>query len=218
MARDRQGGQAPAVEIDLPMPGGLGRVQGEGDAIFPADPAHRRCVLDAAAHVGAVGDQDQTGVGTDYPAQVFRVHPSPAVAGDAVEGYPLLRQGLEGAHDGVVLHGADQAVVPGAQPAPQDHIQPHGVAGGQHAVGGIAVAEQAAQLLPQQQGGHPRLLGGGVDAPVHGGAVLLYMAQHGVRHGGGLGKGGGGVVQVDGRHSCRSYRFFWLYHTTACVI
>ena len=72
-------------------------------------------------------------------------------------------------------------------------------------MGGLGMAEEAAERLPQQEGGQPRALGAGVDAPVDGGAHVVEVVGHGLGHGGGLGEGGGGVVQVDRAHTIVSY-------------
>ena len=73
-------------------------------------------------------------------------------------------------------------------------------------MGGIRVVEELAQPLPQGKGGHAGTLGAGVDAAVDGGAYLRQVAGHLRRDSGGLGKGGGSVVQVDGVHINTSYR------------
>ena len=200
VARDRQGGQPQLFKVDGPVARGLGGVQDKGNPPPAADVPHRLGVLDRAADIGAVGHDQQAGVGTDHPLHSPGVQPPGAVAGDAVEAHPLRRQILEGPHDGVVLHRADQAVVPGPQPAPEDHVQPHGVAAGENTVGGVAVAEEAAQPLPEQQSGHSGVLGAGVDPPVDGGPHLRHVADHGLRHGGGLGKAGSGVVKIYSGH------------------
>ena len=49
-------------------------------------------------------------------------------------GIPVLCQRLQRAHYGVVFHGADQTVIPWPQPPAKHHVQPHCIAGGQHAV------------------------------------------------------------------------------------
>ena len=190
------------------MPGSLGSIQNKGNTIGAADLSHRRRVLHAAAYIGPVGNQYQPGIGLNQPPEVLRVHPALSVAGDAVKGHPVLCQRLQRAHYGVVFHGADQTVIPWPQPPAKHHVQPHCIAGGQHAVGRIAVAEQPAQFFPQQQRGHAGLLGGGIHPPVDGGSIFLHIPQHGLRHSGRLGERGGGVIQIDGRHGYLSCQFF----------
>ena len=142
----------------------------------------------------------QPGVGPEHPCQGLQVEKPLPVAGDAVKGDPLLCQPLKRPHDGVVLHGGNQAVVPGAQRPAQHQVQPPGVAGGEDGVGGVVKVKQLAQPLAQRQGHLLGLLGGAVDPTVHVGTHMGDVFRHPRRHTGRLGVGGGGLIQIDGGH------------------
>ena len=105
-----------------------------------------------------------------------------------------------------MLHGADQAVVPAPQLPPDGHIEPRRVPRGEDAVGGLGMAEEAAERLPQQEGGHSSILGTGVNAPVYRGSHICQIPCHGSGYGRGLGEGRCGIIQVNGVHQIISYR------------
>ena len=176
------------------MPRRLGGVQQEGNPTLTADFPNCGCVLYATAYVGAVGYYYQPRVGAEQRQKVCRVQIPLPIAGNAVKGYPLVCQAVQRAHDGVVLHAAGNAVVSGLQPAPERHIQPHRVAAGQNAVGGVAVVEQLAQPFPQQQRSHARVLCAGINAAIDGRSHLCQIACHGSGYGRGLRKRSGGVI------------------------
>ena len=201
MARHRQGRQAQRSEIHRQMARRLGPVETERNPIPAADLPHRRCVLDRAGHVGAVGQHHQTGIGLQSPFHVLGFQPPYGVALHSRKRHALLGQGLQGPHDGVVLHGGHHAVVPGPQKARQHQIQAPGVARRQHGMGHWSKVEQAAQPLPQTQLHHARRLCRAVDGPVHRGPHLLQIPGHLPGHLGRLGKGCGGVVQIDCLHT-----------------
>ena len=123
------------------MPRRLSPVQKKENASRPADLSHSPGVLHRAADIGAVGQHHQPGVGPEQPGHRIQSEPPLAVTGNPVEDHPGLGQGLEGPHDGVVLHGGDQAVVSRPQQPPNDQVQPPGGSGGENAAGGIRVIE-----------------------------------------------------------------------------
>ena len=220
VARHRQCGEVHGLEIHRIVAGGLSCIQHKGDAVLAADGSHCHRVLYGAADIGAMSHHQKAGVGFDHSGDVRRVQTASAVTGDAVKGNALLRQVVEGPHDCVVLHAADQAVISRAQPAPQYHIEPQRVAAGENAVGGVVVVEEAAQAFPQHQGGHAGGLGTAVYAPVDGSPHFRQVLEHGLCHGGGFGKGGGSVIQIDRVHSIllplnisiNICDFKWIFH------
>ena len=97
-------------------------------------------------------------------------------------------------------------MVAGAEQALEHQIQSRRGSGGEHHMGGVVKAEQAAQPLPQGEGDQLRRLGRGVGGAVDGGSHLLHILGHASGHPGRLGKGCGGVVQIDhGVHLSRMY-------------
>lgn len=182
------------------MPRRLGGVQAEGHPVGGAESAHGGGSLHRARHVGGMGQHHQFRMGAEQCFQGGQVEKALAIAGDAVESHPLFCQPLQRPHDGVVLHPRHDAVVAGVQRPAQHQVQPPGVAGGKHHVGGVGKIQQFAQPLAQPQFHQFRLLGGTVDAPVDVGPHLGEIFRHPRRHTGRFGEGRGGLIEVDRGH------------------
>ena len=186
-------------KVDGQVPRRLRRVQRKGYAAIGADPADGLRVLHGAADIGAVRHDDQLCVVPQQTRQGGYVREALAVAGQAADGH--LRQPQQGTHDGVVLHAADDAVVAGSQKPGDQRVQGKGGARREYDVGGrLREAEQPRQTLPQRQRHQPGLLRGGVDRAVHVGSYAVQIVFHPVADALRLGKGRGGVVEIDGVH------------------
>ena len=202
MAWDGQGAELEPIEVQGKVPRGLGPVQGKGDAVLGRDGADGFRVLDRTRHVGAVVNQDQFGVGTDESMDIVGIDTPLRIGGDPIEadvGHLQQRP-----HNGVVLHAADDHMVPRMEIPFEEEVQPIGVARGQdHMSGLLREVEEALELFPEGQGDQLRLLGVLVDGTIERRAHLVEIAHHGLGHRFRLREGGGGVVKIDRVHGYR---------------
>ena len=202
VAWDGQGVELEPIEVQGKVPRGLGPVQGKGDAVLGRDGADSFRVLDRTGHVGAMGHEDQPGIGTDESMDIVGVDESFCICGKSVEAD--LRHLQQRPHNGVVLHAADDHMVPRMEIPFEEEVQPIGVARGQDHMGGLLrEAEEALELFPEGQGDQLRLLGVLVDGTIERRAHLVEIAHHGLGHRFRLREGGGGVVKIDRVHGYR---------------
>ena len=134
---------------------------------------------------------------------------------DAQGNLPRGGQVVQGAHDGVVLHGGHQHMVSGAQKALQQHVQAlRNIAGKCH-VPAVRAVEQRCQPLPGLQHQLLRLIRLIIAAAVDVAAALLYILIDRLRYAFRLGKAGAGVVQIDPLHVFMLLfpYFLLVYHT-----
>ncbi len=151
-----------------------------------------------------MGHHHQFSIRPEQAGQGGQIQPSLPIAGNAVEAHPPVSHLVQGTHDRVVLQGGDNAVPSSAQSPLQDQVQPKGGSRGENCVVRMGKVEKAAQSLPQIVDHAVRPPGGGVGRTAHGCPLLLQVAKHGGPHRHRLGKGGGGIVQIDGPHSSSS--------------
>ena len=177
VTRGDQSGKLPLFKININMSGGLRHIQNEGNTCFCADFSHCFRILHRAADIAAVGHDDKLRIGTDQRPYIFGIHQTFPVALNPVEFHPGKLQ--QGTHHGIVLHGADDAVVAGLQQTLDNHIQSGGSAGGQDHMGGsFWKMEEFCQTFPQQQGNKPRILSSAVNAAVDGGTHRIHIFFH----------------------------------------
>lgn len=119
---------------------------------------------------------------------------------DPVEGDAPAGQLGQGTHDGVVLHGGHQHMVPGPQQALQQDVQAFGDVLGERHASAVRPVEQAAQLLAGAQHRLLRLIRPLIAAPADVAAAAGDIVEHGLGHLGRLGEAGAGVVQINRLH------------------
>ena len=202
MTGNGQGTELEPSEVQGIVPRSLGPVQPKGDAVLGGDGADGFRILDRTGHIGAVVNQDQFGVGTDEPMDIVGVDTPLPIGGDPIEadvGHLQQRP-----HDGVVLHAADDHMVPRMEIPFEEEVQPVGVARRQDHVGCLLrKKEEALELLPEGQGDQLRILGVLVHGAIERRAYLVEIAYHGLCHRFRLREGGGGVVKIDRVHGYR---------------
>ena len=200
MTGDAEGGQPEFVEIYIDMTRSLGSVQHESDAVCGADLTHALRILHRAGDVGAVRHDQQSGVGTDHAFNGIDIQKTLPVAGDAVKADAAFRELLDGAHDSIVLHAADETVIAAFEEALDDHIHAGGHTGGQNDIGGIVEMEELRKALAEGQQDKTCVLcaavNGAVDCGTHGIEIIL----HALADTGGLGEGCCGIVQINRFH------------------
>ena len=147
-------------------------------------------------------NQDQFGVGADEPIDVVGVDEPFSICREPIEAD--VRHLQQRPHDGVVLHAADDHMVPRVEISFEEEVQTIGVARGQDHMGGLLrEMEEALELFSEGQGDQLRLLSVLVDGTIERRAHLVEIAYHGLCHRFRLREGGGGVVKIDRVHGYR---------------
>ena len=111
-------------------------------------------------------------------------------------------------HDGVVLHGTDDAVTAGFQKPFDHHVESCGGAGGQNDMGrGFREMEEPSDGFPQKQGGETGILRSAVYTSVDGGTDGVHIVFHAVTDAFRFRIGSGSIVQISCSHEYPS--FLW---------
>ena len=197
MAGEGQGVDVHGLHVDGPHACGLGAVHEEFQPVGPAEVPRLLNGQQRAADVAGVGHHHCPGLRRQTGFHGLRPQRPRPVAGDAGERAACLRQLRQGPHDGVVLHGGHQHMVPRPQKALQQHVEALRHVFGEDHIAAVRPVEQLAQQLPGLVHDLLHLIGAVVAAPVDVDTRLRHIAVHRLRHPGRLGKGGAGVVQID---------------------
>ncbi len=174
----------------------LGGVQNKKQAVFPGEAAHPGDIHRVPRQVGGVGADDGLCFRPEKAFKPAVVQPPPAVRRDEIHRRPRVPEAVQGPEDGIVFQVRGNHMVPRPQQAADGDVQ---------RLGGILGEADMVRPGTAQQGGD--FFPGFVDGPGGGQGPLVAPPaavsvggqgfQHGLGHGGGLGPGGGGVVQVD---------------------
>ena len=207
-----QCGQSPAFKINVNMSCCLGDVQHKGDIVLCTDLSYGRSILHSTADIAAMGHDQKFCVGPDQGLCIGRVHQTFPVAGDPVEFHP--GQLKQRTHDGVVLHGTDNAVITGFQKSLDNHVQTGGGTGSQDHMGGsFGKMEEFCQRFPQKQGHQSCILGSAVDTAVDGGAYGIHIGFHTAADTFRFWERCGSVVQINCTHKNPSFMLYKEYIT-----
>ena len=179
--RDGQRGQVQGPKVDRHMPGGLRRVEQEWDAVCVQKLADLPDRQQRAAHVGGVCEYRQTRVRVQVGKEPVCAERAVRRTGDPVDGNADQPFKLpERAHDRVMLHGADEHAVAGAQQPFDDHVDARRLPGREYDVGRRGKAEPACQQLPAFQHMHSCAGGARVRRAVDVHGKTIEICGHGV--------------------------------------
>ena len=187
---------AQGVHINGEDPRRLGGIQKEEEAVLPGEAAYPLDVHRVPCQVGGMGADHGFRLRPEEPFKPAVIQVPPFAGGDEIHRRPLLPEAVEGPENGVVLQVRGENVVPGPQQAAD---------GGVQGLGGVLGETHVVRPGAAQEGGgfFPGFIDGpgGGQGPLVGSPAAVAVGGQGLQdgpgHGGGLGPGGGGVVQVD---------------------
>ena len=201
MAGKGQGVDVHGLHVDGQYARRLCGIQYEFQAVGMAEGSHLSGEQHRAADVAGVEHHHGAGIGPQQTLHGGGVQRTVRRAGNAVKGDALCLKLGQRPHDGIVLHGGDQHMVPGLQKALQQYVQAFGNIAGKHHVPAIGAVEQLRQQLAGMQHRLLRLIGFVIAAAVDVAAAVADIMVHRLRHAGRFGKACTGIVQIDPFHA-----------------
>lgn len=144
-----------------------------------------------------MGKHHRPHTGDDEALRLLQLEGPFIVTGQKVHRHPLPLQLPQRTHDRVVLHLGGQHPIPRSEQPFEQEIEGIGGPRRKADAARARAAHQGVEPLPHLQ--HPAggIIGLGIPSPGDVAAHALDIIRHGPSHTGRLGKGGGGVVQID---------------------
>ena len=185
-----------ALHIDGKYPCRLGGIQYEQQAMTAAEIPHELDVCQITGKVGGVGAHHSLRIRPQQPFKSAVIQLAVFIRRDKIHCRPCCPQAVQGPQHGVVLPVRGDHMVSRPQCPGDGNVQRGGGVGGEgHPLRMLAAEElcrPAADAI-HCAGGRQGLLMGAPAAV----AVRLHGGYYRLRHAGGLGAGGGGVIQID---------------------
>ena len=184
------------IHVNGEGPRRLGGVQDEQQIVFPGKAPHPLQIRHVSRQVGSVGADHRPGIGPQKSLQCAIIQLPTAVRREKIQPHPPLPQAVQGAENGVVLPVRGDHMVPRPQQAADGNVQRRGGVGREGHMVRPAAAKPPGQTPADAEhrpsGGEGVLMGSPAAVSVGG-----HGLRHRLRHAGGLGTGGGGVIQID---------------------
>ena len=197
VAGEGKGADVHGLHIDGKNARRLRAVHEEKQAVPPAKLTHLRDGQERPADVAGVRHDDGPCAWPEQRLRRLCNQRSVCAAGNAAEANALRLELTQRAHDGVVLHGGDQNMVAGAEQPLEQNVQALRDIFRKNDAATVLAAEKRADAFARLENHFLGAVGGAVAAAGNVAAAAGDVAEHRLRHAGGLREGRAGVVEID---------------------